>query len=155
VFGFGAGADDRSGVVGNNQVCWWPGGDGERRTPSGGIRGHWLDDTDKVVRTWVIVRDLQEEGVEDVAKRSKVIVGGLANDGLERCCGRGKGCGDFLGRHGVFTGSARGVGSTDEWTNPEPCEGGSGGRCGAWRRVGREDAGGEAAVAAVGDFDEI
>ena len=83
VFGFGAGADDRSGIVGNNQVCWWPGGDGERRTPSGGIQGHRFDDTDKVVRAWVVVRDLKEERVEDIPKCSEVIVGWLANDGLE------------------------------------------------------------------------
>ncbi len=50
VFLFGSGADDRSGVVGNNGVCRWPGGDRERHTPSGGIRGRWFDDTDKVVR---------------------------------------------------------------------------------------------------------
>ncbi len=151
VFCLGAGADDRSGVVGNNRVSWWLGGDGERHTPSGGIRGRWLDDADKVVQSRVIVRDLQEEGVEDVPKRCKVIVGGLANDGLEQCRGRGKGRSDFLGCHGVWNGSDRGVGSTNKRTNPEPREGRSGVRCGTWQRIGQEDARGEAAVAAVGD----
>ncbi len=83
VFRFGPGSDDWSGVVGNNGVCWWPGGYWERRTPSGGVRSHRFDDTDKVVRARVVVRYLKEERVEDIPKRGEVIVGWLANDGLE------------------------------------------------------------------------
>ena len=134
VFRFGAGADNRRGVVGHNRVCWRPGGDGERRTPSSGIRGRWLDDTNEVVRSRVIVRDLQEEGIEYVAKRGKVIVGGLANNGLERCRSRGKGRGDFLRCHGVVE-PARPV---EDWgARTGGREGDSGVRCVAWRRVGR------------------
>jgi hypothetical protein len=83
MFSFGAGADDWSGVVGNDGVGRGPGGDWERHAPSGGVRCHRFNDTDEVVRARVIVRDLKEERVEDFSKCSEVVVGGLANNGLE------------------------------------------------------------------------
>ncbi len=47
----------------------------------------------------LIVRNVEEEGVEDVAEGDKIVVGGLVRDGGKRCSGGGKNGRDFFGRH--------------------------------------------------------
>ncbi len=99
VFGLGPGAHHWRGVVCNDRVRRGSIGDREGGAPSGGVGRCRFDESDEVVCAGLVIGNLQKEGVEDFPERGEVIVGWLPDDGLERCCGRGKGCGDFLGRH--------------------------------------------------------
>ena len=99
MFGLGPGAHHWRGVVCDDRVRRGSIRDRKGGAPSGGVGRCWFDESDEIVRAGLVVGNFQQEGVEDVPERGEVIVGWLPDDGLERCRGRGKGCGDFLGRH--------------------------------------------------------
>ena len=48
----------------------------------------------------LVVGNVKEEGIDDIAQRCEVVVAGLARDGLKRCRRCGKSCGDFFWCHG-------------------------------------------------------
>ncbi len=53
------------------------------------------------MRAILIIGNVEEEGIEDVAQHGKVVVAGLAQDGLKHCRRHGKSGGDFFWCHGA------------------------------------------------------
>ncbi len=110
MLGFPALAYSGRGVVGDGRVGGWALGSGKGSPPRRRVGGRWFEDADEVV-AWMcpmlVVRDIEEEGVQDVSDRREIIVGRLAHDGLEVGGGRGEESRDLLGRHDDDGGGVR------------------------------------------------
>ena len=87
------------------------------------------------MRAILVVGNVKEEGIEDIAQRSEVIIVGLARDGLKcchRCC---KGGGDLFWCHG--TGCDSGVNEAAAGTQVAAMEAQRRRRQQRWQRCNR------------------